>query len=120
MQGRFNGCHGPKLFRLANAPDSELYVWKGRVPSTLTCAVRALLPSRRLSLPVPQLILSLQEFWRRCVAAGCAFRPGEAARGVFPLLFLRSRWRSRALDYAVAIDSTRYLQRPVSSMLATC
>jgi hypothetical protein len=41
-QGRFNGCHGPKLFRLANAPDSELYVWKGRVPPTLTCTVRYL------------------------------------------------------------------------------
>ena len=44
-QGRFNGCHGPKLFRLAHAPESELYVWKGRAPKELPCAVS---PSYRL------------------------------------------------------------------------
>jgi len=37
--GRFNGCHGPKLFRLMYAPTSDLFVWKGRAPATLTAQV---------------------------------------------------------------------------------
>ena len=92
-QGRFNGCHGPKLFRLMHAPSSDLFVWKGRAPENLTAKVWLTSYSPLLS---KKLIRSPgQEFWVQCVAAGCSFIPGTSTEGVFPLLYLRGRY---ALD----------------------